>query len=61
MPLVQVKKIGSKYRLVEKGTGRIARLESTGTARDGGGHRSKAKAARQAGYVNTAIRKMGYA
>lgn len=60
MPLVEIKKIGKKYRLVEKGTSKLARLEKTGTPRDGGGHSSLAKASRQAGYVNQAIRKMGY-
>ena len=60
MPYVDVKKMGSKYRLVERGKNKLARLHSTDTPRDGGGHKSKAAAERQAGYVNAAIKKMGY-
>ena len=48
---VEVKKIGSKYRLVQEGKRAIERTEY-GVARDGGGHKSKAKALRQAGYIN---------
>jgi len=57
MPEVEVKKKGNKYRLVEKGTNRIAKTEATGKPRDGGGHEDKAKAIRQAGYVNEGIKK----
>ena len=60
MPQVQVKKIAGRFRLVEVGSDRIAHTEANNKPRDGGGHRSKAKAARQAGYINKAIRKMGH-
>jgi len=60
MPLVTVRKVGNKYRLVERGSGRIAKTRATGAARDGGGHSRKSKALRQAGYVNTALRRKGY-
>jgi hypothetical protein len=60
MPLVSVRKLGNRYRLVEKGSSRIARTQATGSPRDGGGHRSKGKAMRQAGYINKALRKKGY-
>lgn len=60
MPLVSVRKMKNKYRLVEKGSSKVARTQATGSPRDGGGHRSKAKALRQAGYVNSALRKKGY-
>jgi hypothetical protein len=60
MPLVDVKRINGKYRLVEKGTSKIARTQATGAARDGGGHRGKATASRQASYVNQALKKKGY-
>lgn len=47
---VSVKKRGGKYRLVEPG-GKIAKNKA-GTAIDGGGHDSQAKAKRQADAVN---------
>lgn len=43
-------------RLVEAETGKIARRES-GAPVDGGGHKSKAKAVRQAAHVNEAPRR----
>ena len=48
---VEVKKISGKYRVVVAGTRKIERTENR-VARDGGGHRIKAKAERQAGYIN---------
>lgn len=48
---VRTAKIGGKHRVVETG-GRIART-STGKARDGGGHVSKAKAVRQVRAINS--------
>lgn len=47
---VHVRKIRGLYRVV----GPDDRIEKTklGNARDGGGHRSKAKAHRQAAYIN---------
>ena len=59
MPLVQVAKRAGKYRLVEKGTGRIAKTVN-GKARDGGGHRASGKAYSQASYINTALKAKGY-
>lgn len=55
MPVI-VRKMAGKYRVVEKATGRIAKTH-LGTALDGGGHRGKAKAGRQAGYINEATKK----
>ena len=52
---VQVKKIGNKYRVVAAGTRAVERTQN-GVARDGGGHRSRAKAERQASYINQAWR-----
>lgn len=49
---VCVRKRDGKYRIVECSTGRIAK-GSRGKARDGGGHRSKASAARQASAINS--------
>lgn len=60
MPMVEVRRVRGKYRLVEKGTDRLARMEASGAPRDGGGHRSKATAHRQASYINKALRKKGY-
>lgn len=48
---VTVRKRGSKYRVVEKATGKIARTKQ-GKPRDGGGHAARNKAQRQAGYIN---------
>lgn len=48
---VHVEKRGDKYRLIES-SGRIAK-NSAGTAIDGGGHRTKAKATAQARAVNS--------
>lgn len=53
---VEVDKRGKLWRLVEKGTGKIA-VNANGTALDGGGHEDKAKAERQAGYINAALEK----
>jgi hypothetical protein len=56
MPEVTVRKRGDKYRLVDKGTGRISKTVH-GKARDGGGHKNKSKAGRQKGYVNEGMKK----
>ena len=50
MPVV-TKKRGDKYRVIEKETGKIAK-NKTGTSLDGGGHKSKAAAEKQASAVN---------
>ena len=47
---VKVLKKNNLYRVCEP-SGRVAKTR-LGNARDGGGHRSKAKAVRQAGYIN---------
>ena len=56
MPLVDVKKRGSLYRLVDHGTNSISRTEAHDVPRDGGGHKSKAAALRQANYINNALK-----
>lgn len=55
MPVKIVKRRG-KYRLVDASTGRID-MTDKGNPRDGGGHKDKAKAERQAGYINEALAK----
>lgn len=49
---VMVRKRGDKYRVVEKATGRIVKTDS-GKPRDGGGHRDKGVAKRQAQAINS--------
>uniref|UniRef100_A0A6M3IKY0 Uncharacterized protein n=1 Tax=viral metagenome TaxID=1070528 RepID=A0A6M3IKY0_9ZZZZ len=53
---VAVKKIGGKYRIVEKATGRIAKTDK-GNPVDGGGHLNRIKAGTQAGRINSGIKK----
>ena len=55
MPYV-VRKIGGKYRLIEKATGKIGKNKA-GTAIDGGGSTSKAKLDRQRDAVNISYAK----
>lgn len=50
MPVKSVKR-GEKYRVVETQTGQLAKT-SSGSAADGGGHASKAKADAQARAIN---------
>ena len=57
MPGVRVRKLGKKHRIIEANSNRIARVFESGAARDGGGHKAKAKAVRQAGYINAALAK----
>lgn len=52
---VKIRKRNGKYRIVEPNN-RIAKT-STGKARDGGGHRSKAKAERQMRAINASLRR----
>ena len=52
---VRVKKIGSKFRLVEA-NGTIAKTQN-GKPRDGGGHTLNSKANRQASVINANLRK----
>lgn len=49
---VTVHKRGSKYRVVEKSTGHIAKSKK-GKPMDGGGHMSKSKAMRQMRAMNS--------
>lgn len=49
---VKVSKQGDKYRVVKASTGRIEKT-STGKARDGGGHKNKSTAERQARAINS--------
>lgn len=59
MPLT-VKKIGKKYRVIEKNTGKPAK-NAAGTALDGGGHSSKAQAESQiSGISISKARKAGH-
>lgn len=53
---VKVQKKGDKFRVVESATGKVAK-NSSGTAIDGGGHRSKDKAVKQVQAVNIAERR----
>jgi hypothetical protein len=46
-----VKRVGSKWRVVEAGTGKVVKNRS-GTAVDAGGHRSREAALRQARAIN---------
>jgi hypothetical protein len=59
MPRVSVRKVGDRYRLIEVGSSRLARTAANGVPRDGGGHKSRAKARRQAAYINTALKEKG--
>ena len=52
---VKTAKRGEKFRIVEP-SGRIAKT-STGKARDGGGHRTKAAAERQERAINQNVRR----
>ena len=51
---VTVKKVGGKYRVVEKATGQIAKNKA-GTAVDGGGHSSGGRAGAQASAINHSL------
>ncbi len=51
MPIT-VRKIGDKFRIIEKATGKIAKT-SKGNPVDGGGHSSKAMAKRQERAINS--------
>ena len=51
-----VEKRGGKYRVIEKGTGKIATTKS-GKARDGGGHTRPQKAYTQSHYISSGKRK----
>lgn len=53
---VMVRKMGNKYRVVEKSTGQVAKNDA-GTPVDGGGHGSAGAAARQASAINISLHK----
>ena len=55
---VKDKKMGKKYRVVEAGTRKIEKKKK-GTALDGGGHSSRAKAIAQEQAVNISLKKRG--
>lgn len=48
-----VRKKGKVYRVVECGSAKLVKARDKGKATDGGGHRSKAKALRQAAAINS--------
>lgn len=52
---VMIKKIGNKYRVVEKATGKISRTKS-GKPIDGGGHPSKLAGNKQVRAINASLR-----
>ncbi len=54
---VTVKRQGKKFRVVET-SGRIA-TNAAGTAADGGGHTTKAKADAQARTINSSLKRKG--
>jgi hypothetical protein len=53
---VTVKRVGSKFRIVEAKTKKIAK-NSSGTAVDGGGHKDKANAVKQSRAINRSLSK----
>lgn len=55
MPVKTIKQ-GGKYRIVESGTGKIAKNKGN-SAIDSGGHNSKDKAVKQVQAVNISLRK----
>jgi hypothetical protein len=55
---VKVVKRGDKFRVIESETGRIAK-NSSGSAIDGGGFKSKTRAGSQARAVNASLSKRG--
>lgn len=57
MPVV-VRKRAGKFRVVEAGSGKVAKTAGGGTA-DGGGHSTQAAADRQARAINRSLSKRG--
>lgn len=51
---VMVRKMGNKWRVVEKATGRIA-MTSKGNPHDGGGHSSESSCQKQVNAMNAAL------
>ena len=58
MPAKVVKQKG-KYRVTESGTGRVMKAGPGAKAGDGGGHKKKKDAARQARAINANLRRRG--
>lgn len=57
MPVV-VRKQKNKFRVVESGSGKVAK-NAGGTAADGGGHSSESQAERQARAINRSLSRAG--
>ena len=57
MPVV-VRKRGGKFRVVESGSGKVAKTAGGGSA-DGGGHTTEARAERQARAINASLSRAG--
>jgi hypothetical protein len=57
MPVV-VRKRGDKFRVVESGSGNVAKTAAGGPA-DGGGHATQAQANRQARAINSSLSRAG--
>ncbi len=57
MPVV-VRKQGTKFRVVESGSGKVAKTAGGGSA-DGGGHATQAQANRQARAINRSLSQRG--
>ena len=57
MPVV-VRKQKNKFRVVESGSGKVAK-NASGTAVDGGGHSSNTQAERQARAINRSLSRAG--
>jgi hypothetical protein len=55
---VAVRKRGRKFRIVESGSGKIAK-NAAGTPADGGGHSSEGAAERQARAINRSLSRAG--
>ena len=55
---VAVRKRGNKFRVVESGSGKVAKT-AAGNAADGGGHATEAQAERQARAINSSLSRAG--
>lgn len=55
---VAVRKRGGKFRIVESGSGKVAKNAAGGSA-DGGGHSTQAAADRQARAINRSLSQRG--
>ncbi len=57
MPVV-ARKRGDKFRVIESGSGKVAKT-AAGSAADGGGHSTQAQAERQARAINRSLSRAG--